>query len=52
MIALEAIAQFPSLKIVPVKLNTNGVDIEDLEAKVAERKFEAKGKMFWAGKVN
>lgn len=52
MIALEAIAQFPSLKIIPIKLNSNGVDIEDLESKVAERKFEAKGKMFWAGKNN
>lgn len=52
MIALEAIALFPSIKIIPVKLNPNGVDIEDLEAKVAERKFESKDKMFWAGKVN
>lgn len=48
MIALEAIAQFPSLKIVPVKLNEDGVDISDLEEKVKQRQFQSKDKMFWA----
>lgn len=48
MIALDAIAQFPSLKVVPVKLNSNGVDIEDLETKVRGKKFDAQNKMFWA----
>lgn len=48
MIALEAIAQFPTLKIIPVKLNEDGVDIKDLEEKVRERQFQSKEKMFWA----
>lgn len=48
MIALEAIREFPSLKIVPVKLNDDGVDINDLEEKVVKHKaLPANGKMFY-----
>lgn len=48
MIVLEAIGEFPTLKIVPVKLNDDGVDIDDLERKVLEHKFSpAHGKMFY-----
>lgn len=48
MIVLEAIRAFPSLKIVPIKLNDDGVDIADLERKVIEHKFSpAHGKMFF-----
>lgn len=47
MIALEAIAQFSTLKIVPVRLNNDGVDIDDLEAKLKKHKFRASSKMFW-----
>lgn len=47
MIALEAISQFSSIKIVPVKINEDGVDIEDLEEKVKARQFQSGAKMFW-----
>lgn len=47
MIALEAISQFSSIKIVPVKLNDDGVDIKDLEEKLKARQFESNGKLFW-----
>lgn len=48
MIVLEAIQMFPSLKIVPVKLNEDGVDIADLEQKIIENKFvSSHGKMFF-----
>lgn len=48
MIVLEAIREFPSLKIVPVKLKDDGVDIQDLERKVLEHKFlPSHGKMFF-----
>jgi DNA-binding transcriptional MocR family regulator len=48
MIVLEAIAQFPTLKIVPVKLNNDGVDVEDLERKILQHKFTpTHGKMFF-----
>lgn len=48
MIALEAIQQFSNIKIVPVKLNDDGVNICDLEEKLIKSKFEAtSGKMFW-----
>lgn len=47
MIALEAIGQFSTLKVVPVKINDDGVDLKELEQKLKERKFAAKGKMFW-----
>jgi DNA-binding transcriptional MocR family regulator len=47
MIALEAIKQFTTLQIVPVKLNDDGVDIEDLEVKIRTRRFESSTKMFW-----
>lgn len=47
MIALEAIQQFSTIKIVPVKLNSDGVDIADLEEKVKARRFQADGKIFW-----
>jgi DNA-binding transcriptional MocR family regulator len=38
MIALEGIQDFPTLKIVPVKLNDDGVDIKDLEEKLIKFK--------------
>lgn len=48
MIVLEAIGQFPSLKIVPVKLKSDGVDLEDLEEKILKHKFTpSHGKMFF-----
>lgn len=48
MIALEAIREFPSLKIIPVKLNDDGVDINDLEQKIIKHKASpANGKMFY-----
>lgn len=47
MIALEAISQFSTIKIVAVKLNDDGVDVEDLEQKIEKNRFEPSGKMFW-----
>jgi len=47
MIALESISDFNTLKIVPVKLNDNGVDLIDLEDKIVKYKFQQESKMFW-----
>jgi DNA-binding transcriptional MocR family regulator len=47
MIALESIKNFHTLKIVPVKLNSDGVDLCDLEEKVSKYKFQPNGKMFF-----
>ncbi|XP_030371838.1 uncharacterized protein YER152C [Scaptodrosophila lebanonensis] len=48
MIALDSMKEFTTLTIVPVKLNDDGVDLKDLEAKVRERCFKPNGKEFWA----
>lgn len=48
MIALESIRDFSSLKVIPVKLNDDGVDLKDLEDKILEHKFQPKNKMFHA----
>lgn len=47
MIAIDAIKHFATVKIVPVKLNDDGVDVEDLEEKLKARRFQSNGKMFW-----
>jgi DNA-binding transcriptional MocR family regulator len=48
MIALEAISEFSTLKIIPVKLNEDGVDLNDLEEKVKKFKFQQNPKkIFW-----
>ncbi|KAH8268793.1 hypothetical protein KR018_007175 [Drosophila ironensis] len=47
MIALDCMKQFSSLTIVPVKLNDDGVDVKDLEQKVAQRRFKSTKKEFW-----
>lgn len=48
MIALEVMAHFPSLRIVPVPMTADGVDIVRLRSAVAELRFEsAAGKPFW-----
>lgn len=47
MIALESIAQFTTMNVIPVKLNDDGVDINDLEAKLKANQFKSKSKMFW-----
>lgn len=47
MIALEAIQQFSTVKIIPVKLNDDGVDLADLEEKIKKRQFQSQDKMFW-----
>ncbi|ALC44279.1 CG6321, partial [Drosophila busckii] len=48
MIALDAMQQFTSIQIVPLKLNEDGVDLEDLEQKARDRVFKSKNKDFWA----
>ena len=49
MIALEAIASFSTLKVIPVKLNEDGVDLVDLEEKIKQRQFnKSSDKLFWA----
>lgn len=48
MIVLDALKCFPTLKVIPVKLNSDGVDIADLEQKVIEHKFSPNNdKMFF-----
>lgn len=47
MIALDSMKQFTSLRIVPVKLTADGVDLKDLEEKVKERCFKSENKEFW-----
>lgn len=48
MIALEAISEFSTLKIIPVKLNDDGVDLADLEDKLKVKQFEHNPKKtFW-----
>ncbi|EDV96973.1 2-aminoadipate transaminase [Drosophila grimshawi] len=48
MIALDSMKHFTSLQIVPLKLNEDGVDLNDLEVKVSERQFKSESKEFWA----
>ncbi|EDW19584.1 uncharacterized protein YER152C isoform X1 [Drosophila mojavensis] len=48
MIALDSMKHFTSLTIVPLKLNDDGVDLNDLEVKVKERRFKSQNKEFWA----
>ncbi|XP_064546071.1 2-aminoadipate transaminase [Drosophila montana] len=48
MIALDSMKHFTSLKIVPLKLNDDGVDLDDLDTKVRERHFKSENKEFWA----
>lgn len=48
MIALDSMKHFTSLTIVPLKLNDDGVDINDLEVKVKDRRFKSQSKEFWA----
>ncbi|KAH8405252.1 hypothetical protein KR222_000583 [Zaprionus bogoriensis] len=48
MIALDTMKHFTTLKVVPVKLNDDGVDLKDLEEKVKERSFKSQNKEFWA----
>lgn len=47
MIALQSMKHFTSLKIVPIKLNDDGVDLKDLEEKVGDRHFKSESKEFW-----
>ncbi|XP_062136671.1 uncharacterized protein LOC133845988 [Drosophila sulfurigaster albostrigata] len=48
MIALDSMKHFTTLQIVPLKLNDDGVDLKDLEAKVSQRRFKSNSKEFWA----
>ncbi|XP_053663627.1 2-aminoadipate transaminase [Anopheles marshallii] len=48
MIALETIAQFNTMKIVPVPLDEDGPNVDSLQALIDQHRFEAtKGKLFW-----
>lgn len=47
MIALDAIKQFHTLNIVPVKLNSDGVDLACLESLLKQKQFSSKNKEFW-----
>uniref|UniRef100_A0A182Y7Y2 Aminotransferase class I/classII large domain-containing protein n=2 Tax=Anopheles stephensi TaxID=30069 RepID=A0A182Y7Y2_ANOST len=48
MIALETIAQFNTMKIVPVPFGADGPDVASLQALIAQHRFAAtKGKLFW-----
>ncbi|KAI8126088.1 putative aminotransferase TAT1 [Lucilia cuprina] len=47
MIALDTMRQFPTLNIIPVKLNEDGVDLASLENLVKEKQFKSQNKEFW-----
>ncbi|XP_005176946.2 uncharacterized protein LOC101898464 [Musca domestica] len=48
MLALDCMKQFQTLNIVSVKLNKNGVDLDDLEQQLKEKQFKSEKKEFWA----
>uniref|UniRef100_A0A1A9WBP6 Aminotransferase class I/classII large domain-containing protein n=1 Tax=Glossina brevipalpis TaxID=37001 RepID=A0A1A9WBP6_9MUSC len=48
MIGLDVIRQFHNLKIIPVCLNDDGVDLQQLEHFVKANHFKSKNKEFWA----
>lgn len=48
MLALDCMKQFQTLNIVSVKLNKNGVDLDDLEQQLKEKQFKSDKKEFWA----
>ncbi|KQS43785.1 uncharacterized protein Dere_GG13949, isoform B [Drosophila erecta] len=47
MIALDSIKHFSTLTVVPVRLNDDGVDLNDLKEQVSKRRFQSKNKEFW-----
>lgn len=47
MIALKAIGQFPTMKVVTIPLNKDGVDCAELRRLVKRYRFESKSKLFW-----
>ncbi|XP_037817662.1 2-aminoadipate transaminase [Lucilia sericata] len=47
MIALDTMKQFPTLNIIPVKLNEDGVDLALLEKLVKGKQFKSQNKEFW-----
>ncbi|XP_055843995.1 2-aminoadipate transaminase [Episyrphus balteatus] len=47
MIALDVFRQFSTLKIVPVKLNSDGVGIKALRAFLEQKQFKSETKSFW-----
>lgn len=48
MIALDAIKQFSTFNIIPVKLNEDGIDLCSFEKLLKEKQFKSKNKEFWA----
>ncbi len=49
MIVLESLQCFPSLKVIPVKLNSDGTDVGDLEAKIIEHKTSTSNSKMFSG---
>ncbi|XP_013105185.2 uncharacterized protein LOC106085466 [Stomoxys calcitrans] len=47
MLALDSIKQFHTLTIIPIKLNNDGVDLDDLEEQLKENLFKTTKKEFW-----
>ncbi|XP_055909514.1 2-aminoadipate transaminase [Eupeodes corollae] len=47
MVALETFQQFNTLKIIPVKLNSDGVDIDELRAGLKKNHFKSESKSYW-----
>lgn len=49
MLTYGIITQFTGMKIIPVKLNDDGVDLEDLEQKILKSDYATKSrsKLFW-----
>lgn len=46
-IAIDVFRQFPTLKIIPLRLTDEGIDLEQFEEILKRKQFQSKGKLFW-----
>lgn len=46
-IAIDVFRQFPTLKIIPLRVTSEGVDLEQLEGYLKANQFLPKNKLFW-----
>lgn len=46
-IAIDVFRQFPTLKILPLRLTDDGIDLEQFEEILKNNQFQTKGKLFW-----
>ncbi|XP_017473614.1 PREDICTED: 2-aminoadipate transaminase isoform X1 [Rhagoletis zephyria] len=48
MIALDAIKQFTTITIIPLRLNNDGVSVKEFEQILQKKRFQSNSKTFWA----